>query len=225
MIIKHQNEIKLIDYFGSDETHLKSLYLHDNIEDRNPAKNSYLEDLKKAYNKENLSPFNNSLFTFIAQTDILTYNIILHSKIGKINDKGKKLTKEESYYIPYDFNNIKLQQDIGDFAKKGECYFDVLKRYTEIGDMLENDLRHMNNFYYSISRGKTVSKLFRSFNKHIEYSITLTFKEFVEFFREYTKYGYTVEVQEMVYYMLDTIKGLEGKPFNKSLIASELIKE
>ena len=49
--------------------------------------------------------------------------------------------------------------------------------------------------------------------------------EFVEFFKEYTKYGYTVEVQEMVYYMLDTIKGLEGKPFNKSLIASELIKE
>lgn len=227
-MIEHNNKIELLGYYGSDISHLQSLHLSPNIEERVSNDRFRLGDLRKAYEENNLNPFNNSSFSFLIKSDFLTYSTILSKKIGDVNNipfVGKGKPEIDSYYIPYDFNSIRIQNDIEGFAKKGDCFYDILERYTELGNILEEEIKKINVNQYSSNRGKTVSKLFKTQNNHIEYLIKLNFNEFYKFFKEFTQYGYTSELQEISYFMLDTISNIEGKPFNQSLRVFKLNKE
>lgn len=227
-MLEYTNKIEFLGYYGSDETHLQALYLEKDLEFRMGNMDMRLSDMRKYIEVGNLLPFQNSSFTFLLRTDYLSYITLVQNKIGKINDipfNGKGKEPLESYYIPYDWNSLRVQNDVGDFAKKGDFWYNILMKYTELGKQLEKEFGTLNWNMYSTNRSKTVSKLFRTVNNHVEYSIILNFEEFVRFFREYTKYGYTAELQEVAYFMLDSITKIEGKPFKQSLRVFELNKE
>jgi hypothetical protein len=226
MFLDHN--IEFLGYYGSDESHLQALYLSPHLEERMKNTDMRLKDLRKAIEEQNFKPFENSTFTFLLKTDLLTYYTFIQDKIVNINDapfKGKFKEELKSYYIPPDLRHRKIKTKIKDFAEPEENWFNLLIKFTELGQELEKEFLKFSQIYYNPNRMYKISKYFKVNTNHIEYSITLNFYEFIKFFEKYAGVNSIAETQELAYFMLDTIKKLPNLPFKQSLLAFELNKK
>lgn len=217
-MVDYNHHIELISHFGSDISHYQASTFKDNEHQKNDT-DLRLKYMRNQVENNNIDGYKNSLFTFRLKTDIYCYHSIKDSKLYKtIIDNGYN----NSYSVPIDFNYIKIKNKIVGFCEKGETWYSLLLRYTELGKELIEELEKENIAAYSIHRKHHVQNYFRNLNNHIEYYISFSFYDFVQFFKTFVQYGQLAEIQEIAYYMLDEIIKLDGKPFNQSLLLFDL---
>ena len=103
------------------------------------------------------------MFNFLLKVDVLSYITLTRTKIGILNDEPfrNKPKHEDSYYIPPDWHSLVVRNDVGDFAKKGDNWYNTLIRYTELGHALAKEFPNMPINYYNPKRAKELSHLFK----------------------------------------------------------------
>jgi hypothetical protein len=217
-MVDYNHHIKLLYHFGSDMSHYDASSFENNEHQRNDA-DLRLKYMSRQVKNNDIDCFKNSLFAFKLKTDLHCFYTIKDSKKYKDIIEGGF---DGSYSIPIDLNYIKIKKDIKDFCTKGETWYNLLLRYTELGKELIEELDKENVASYNHHRKHNVKNYFKTLNHHKEYIILFSFYDFVEFFKHFVSYGQLAEIQEIAYYMLDEIIKLEGKPFNQALLLFDL---
>lgn len=223
----YNNEIELIGHYGSDFTHCQSLWIEKDIEHRSSDGDCILRDMRGCIENGDLTPFDNSTFTFLMKTDTLSYLSLVKERIGKINDiPFKNKEKKLEYYIPYDLHELRLKGDIGEFGKKGDNWYNLLLKFSELGILLKEEFFNQHDrAWIAERRAKDLGSLFMPFSYKVEYTLILTFKEFVKLYQYSQNPQNLVEIREIGREIMESIRDIEDRPFKKSLRVFNLSKE
>lgn len=252
-------KVELIDYMGSDKTHSLAawastyaefgLELPDNIENRvDVIVNHILNNGKKKRSIEELldylaqndhtSPFRFSSFIFAATTDIATHiqklkhTVILEAENGE-SARYKEL-KEDKYYLPEDWKDIKITESVFDddgvFAigqdrsfEDAEKWINVLESYTKLGnDLYHAALRDLSPILGK-KRAKESARFFKTYNSEINTLNKLSFDGIIQFYyKRHDKSYVQNEIADLAIAMVDAVRNIPGNPFQHSLKAFNL---
>jgi hypothetical protein len=226
-MLEFDNKVELLSYTGSDITHCEAILLKKTDEEELKGDGeTIMRYLRSVISKGNYEPYNVSSITFLLKLDIYSYITILRSKFGYINDEPfKKQDNPKQFYVPFDWHDLKVLDNINEYAKKGDYWYNVILRYSELGYSLQQQFREEFKTRYSKKRSNELCNLFKPFNSQTDFSITFTFKSFVDFYNLSQEYNSTIELQDVGREMLELVKKIDGRPFSRSIRAFNLSKE
>ena len=194
-----KNFVKLVGYYGGDETHASSSFI--NSSNENVSKRYKLDEILDILSKSrNLEPFEKSSLHFSISCDLTTYLFLLNEKIGSININNQ--IENESFYIPSDLSysmGLKLKH-INEMSKN---------LYNEVIEKISGDLGER--------RAKEISNLFKMMNSKVNIDIILNFKEFYKFSKVIKDENVQKEVKEIAIQMIKLVKNINGNPFKLSM--------
>ena len=203
------NSIKLIGYYGSDETHACSAWTSTTREITDEKKNRIPQLLKMLAEDGHHTPFEKSSLHFLVTSDIASHIHLLKHRIGvSINAESAryKELKEDNFYIPEDWSPYwvnKLKQ----YTEEG------LKLYHECIESLVNDLK------IDRKRAKESARYFRTYNTQIDCDILFNWRSFYHFLNLRNKPDAQKEIKEIAAEMLKLVKNIEGNPFKHTIDA------
>lgn len=206
------NSVKLIGYYGSDETHACSAWTSTTREITEEKKNRIPQLLKMLAQNGHHTPFEKSSLHFLVTSDIASHIHLLKHRIGvSINAESAryKELKEDNFYIPDDWSPYwanKLKQ----YTEEG------LKLYHESIEFLVNDLK------FDRKRAKESARYFRTYNTQIDCDIMFNWRSFYHFLSLRNKPDAQKEIKEIAAEMLELVKGIEGNPFKYTIEAFEV---
>lgn len=203
------NSIKLIGYYGSDETHACSAWTSTTREITDEKKNRIPQLLKMLAEDGHHTPFEKSSLHFLVTSDIASHIHLLKHRIGvSINAESAryKELKEDNFYIPEDWspywvNKLKQHTEEG------------LKLYHECIESLVNDLK------FDRKRAKESARYFRTYNTQIDCDILFNWRSFYHFLNLRNKPDAQKEIKEIAAEMLKLVKNIEGNPFKHTIDA------
>lgn len=140
-----QNTVKLLGYYGSDETHACSAWVSTSRELTEDKRARIPKMLKSLADAGHHTVFEKSALHFLVNSDIASHIHLLKHRIGvSINAESAryKELKEDKFYLPEDWitsqievscNNTRINETYS--AKTWDA---ILRNYTDLG----NDLYH-----------------------------------------------------------------------------------
>lgn len=206
------NSVKLIGYYGSDETHACSAWTSTTREITEEKKNRIPQLLKMLAQNGHHTPFEKSSLHFLVTSDIASHIHLLKHRIGvSINAESAryKELKEDNFYIPEDWSPH--------WANK-------LKQYTEEGLKLYHECIEflVNDFKFDRKRAKESARYFRTYNTQIDCDIMFNWRSFYHFLRLRNKPDAQKEIKEIAVEMLKLVKNIESNPFKYTIEAFEV---
>lgn len=234
------NSVELLGYYGGDKTHCLSAWcstfedlgiiLPPTIEDRidlifeevcKTKKKTPEELLSFLAEHEHHTPFEKSLIHFSVNTDIASHIHLLKHRIGvSINSESAryKELKEDKYYLPEDWDNIKSQEE-SPFYNKGSEWKEILQDYSEVGNFLYHECLKDLTPVLGKKRAKESARFFKTYNSQIQADISFNFRSFMHFMKLRNSPGAQLEIKELAKDMLEKVKSLPNNPFLYSLKA------
>ena len=206
------NSIKLIGYYGSDETHACSAWTSTTREITDEKKNRIPQILKMLAKDGHHTPFEKSSLHFLVTSDIASHIHLLKHRIGvSINAESAryKELKEDNFYIPEDWSPYwvnKLKQ----YTEEG------LKLYHECIESLVNDLK------FDRKRAKESARYFRTYNTQIDCDVLFNWRSFYHFLNLRNKPDAQKEIKEIAAEMLKLVKNIESNPFKYTIEAFQV---
>jgi len=206
------NSIKLIGFFGSDETHECSAWTSTTREITDEKKNRVPQLLKMLAEDGHHTPFEKSSLHFLVTSDIASHIHLLKHRIGvSINAESAryKELKEDNFYIPEDWSPYwvnKLKQ----YTEEG------LKLYHECIESLVNDLK------FDRKRAKESARYFRTYNTQIDCDVLFNWRSFYHFLNLRNKPDAQKEIKEIAAEMLKLVKNIESNPFKHTIEAFQV---
>jgi len=206
------NSIKLIGYYGSDETHACSAWTSTTREITDEKKNRVPQLLKMLAEDGHHTPFEKSSLHFLVTSDIASHIHLLKHRIGvSINAESAryKELKEDNFYIPEDWSPYwvnKLKQ----YTEEG------LKLYHECIESLVNDLK------FDRKRAKESARYFRTYNTQIDCDVLFNWRSFYHFLNLRNKPDAQKEIKEIAAEMLKLVKNIESNPFKHTIEAFQV---
>lgn len=241
------NKVELIDYLGGDKHHSLAAWsstflefgldMPDNINMRvdhivnhilnNGQKKRSIQDLL-AFLASNghSSPFRFSTFIFGMTTDIATHiqklkhSVLLESENSE-SHRYKEL-KEDKFYIPEDWNDIKVNtlNDIdNNYFKYYETWKQILEGYTEIGNRLYHDCLKDLTPVLGKARAKETARYFKTYNSQLNTTNKLSFDGVLQFYHKRNNPHAQKEIAFVASEMVRLIKEIPGNPFKYSIQA------
>lgn len=206
------NSVKLIGYYGSDETHACSAWTSTTREITEEKKKRIPQLLKMLAENGHHTPFEKSSLHFLVTSDIASHIHLLKHRIGvSINAESAryKELKEDNFYIPDDWsphwvNKLKQHTEEG------------LKLYHECIESLVNDLK------FDRKRAKESARYFRTYNTQIDCDIMFNWRSFYHFLSLRNKPDAQKEIKEIAAEMLKLVKSIEGNPFKNTIEAFQV---
>lgn len=208
------NSVKLIGYYGSDETHACSAWTSTTREITEEKKNRIPQLLKMLAENGHHTPFEKSSLHFLVTSDIASHIHLLKHRIGvSINAESAryKELKEDNFYIPDDWSSHwgnKLKQ----YTEEG------LKLYHECIESLVNDLK------FDRKRAKESARYFRTYNTQIDCDVLFNWRSFYHFLQLRNKPDAQKEIKEIAAKMLELVKDIKNTPFKYTIEAFDLDK-
>ena len=165
-----ENTVKLIGFYGSDETHACSAWTSTSAELNDDKRSRLAKFVKQLGEDGHHTPFEKSLLHFICTTDIATHIQILKHRIGvSVNSESAryKELKEDKYYLPVDWPETMLLR----LEKASEQAF---KNYHEaIEDLVKDG--------FTRKRAKESARFFLQYNQQYTIDISFNFRSFMHF--------------------------------------------
>ncbi len=228
-----KNSVELLGYYGSDVTHAQSAWtstsrdLTDDKVDRIPKL------LNMLASEGHHTPFEKSQLHFLVNIDQATHIHLLKHRIGvSINGESAryKELKEDKNYLPEDWKDVPLQEDLYmhdddneiKWDKNGNDWYSVLKDFTEISNALYHDCLEDLTPILGRKRAKESARFFKTMNSQITMDISFNFRSFAHFQGLRNSEHAQVEVRELAQQMLDLVKNIEGNPFKETIKAFKL---
>lgn len=222
------NKVELIGWYGGDEINACSAWTSTSRDLTDEKKDRIPKLLKMLAENGHETPFEKSIVHFLVDTEIASHIHILKHRISSLNAESAryKELKEDKFYIPEDWENAKLEEDLdienwyGHFsALKGESWSNILEDYTKVGNELYHRALKDLTATLGRKRAKESARFFKTYNSQIQADVMFNFRSFVNFQRLRNSEHAQVEIREIAAEMLRLVKEIPGDPFKYTIEA------
>ena len=220
------NKVELLGYYGSDEVIACSAWTSTsrNLTDEKRSRIQRLIEMLWINGHE--TPFEKGTVHFLVDTDIASHIHLLKHRISSLNAESAryKELKEDKYYIPEDWNDIKRERNTHQ-GKVVESWASVLERYTREGNNLYHQCIKDLEPVLGRKRAKESARFFKTYNSQIQADIMFNMRSFANFLKLRNSKDAQVEIRDIAAKMLELVQGIEGNPFKFTLGAFKLNRE
>jgi thymidylate synthase (FAD) len=222
------NKVELIGWYGGDEINACSAWTSTSRDLTTKKKERIPDLLKMLADNGHETPFEKSIVHFLVDTEIASHIHILKHRISSLNAESAryKELKEDKFYIPEDWQNVKLEEDLdienwyGHFsALKGEAWSNILEDYTKVGNELYHRALKDLTATLGRKRAKESARFFKTYNSQIQADVMMNFRSFVNFQRLRNSEHAQLEIREIAAEMLRLVKEIPGDPFKYTIEA------
>lgn len=229
----NNNKVELMGYYGDDEIHALSAWTSTS-RDLTPEKEERIPNLLSMLASEgHHTPFEKSSLHFLVTVDQATHIHLLKHRIGvSINGESAryKELKEDRVYLPEDWKDVKLEEDLFIHDEDNEIKWDktiddwhnVLEQFSQISNSLYHDCLEDLTPILGRKRAKESARFFKSMNSQITMDIMFNWRSFAHFQTLRNSEHAQLEVRELAQMMLDLVKNIEGNPFEQTIKAFKL---
>jgi thymidylate synthase (FAD) len=222
------NKVELIGWYGGDEINACSAWTSTSRDLTDEKKDRIPKLLKMLAENGHETPFEKSMVHFLVDTEIASHIHILKHRVSSLNAESAryKELKEDKFYIPQDWQNVKLEEDLdienwyGHFsALKGDAWSNILEDYTKVGNELYHRALKDLTSTLGRKRAKESARFFKTNNSQIQADVMFNFRSFVNFQRLRNSEHAQVEIREIAAEMLRLVKEIPGDPFKYTIEA------
>ena len=214
------NTVELIGYYGDDETIACSAWTSTsrNLTDEKRARVGKL--INMLWSEGHETPFEKGVVHFLVDTDIASHIHLLKHRISSLNAESAryKELKEDKYYIPEDWNDIKREKNTHQ-GKVAESWASILERYTIEGNNLYHQCIKDLEPVLGRKRAKESARFFKTYNSQIQADVMFNMRSFANFIKLRNSEHAQKEIREIAQQMWDLVATIEGEPFKHTLDA------
>jgi flavin-dependent thymidylate synthase len=213
-----KNSVELLGYYGSDEVIACSAWTSTSreLDDKKRMRIPKLIDMLWSNGHE--TPFEKGVVHFLVNTDIASHIHLLKHRISSLNAESAryKELKEDKYYIPEDWNDIKRERNTHQ-GKVVESWASILEGYTREGNNLYHQCIADLEPVLGRKRAKESARFFKTYNSQIQADIMFNMRSFANFIKLRNSEHAQVEIREIAQQMWDLVATIEGEPFKHTL--------
>jgi thymidylate synthase (FAD) len=225
------NKVELLGYYGDDLIHASSAWTSTSRDLTEDKIERVPKLLKMLAAEGHHTPFEKSSLHFLVTVDQATHIHLLKHRIGvSINGESAryKELKEDKYYLPNDWDDIKITKNIDWFEKESgldlitngtESWKEILEDYTKVGNFLYHKCLEELTPILGRKRAKESARFFKTFNSQITMDVMFNWRSFAHFQGLRNSEHAQVEVRELAQEMLDLVKQIDGNPFQHTIEA------
>jgi len=226
--LKMKNKVELIGHYGSDEVIACSAWTSTSRNLTENKRNRIGKLINMLWSEGHETPFEKGVVHFLVDTDIASHIHLLKHRISSLNAESAryKELKEDKYYLPEDWEGIKLSKDFyfdGDFfdvrIMEGQLHLDVLEECSQ----LLNKLYHATIPDVEAKRGrkraKESARSYKMYNSQIQADVMFNMRSFANFIKLRNSEHAQLEIREIAQQMWDLVATIEGEPFKHTLQA------
>ena len=215
-----ENKVELLGYYGSDEVISCSAWTSTsrNLTDEKKERIPSLIEMLWVNGHE--TPFEKGVVHFLVDTDIASHIHLLKHRISSLNAESAryKELKEDKYYIPEDWNDIKRERNTHQ-GKVVESWASILERYTREGNNLYHQCIKDLEPVLGRKRAKESARFFKTYNSQIQADVMFNMRSFANFIQLRNSQHAQKEIREIAQQMWDLVATIEGEPFKCTLQA------
>ena len=178
------------------------------------------------------TPFEKGVIHFLVDTEIASHIHLLKHRMSSLNAESAryKELKEDKYYIPVDWNDIKVDykrelhpfDDYAiDFSDGGDTWTGMLEWYTKLGNTLYHRCLEQTEPVLGRKRAKESARFFKTYNSQIQADVMFNMRSFANFIKLRNSEHAQLEIREVAEEMLRLVTEVAGEPFNRTLEAFE----
>ena len=213
-----KNSVELLGYYGSDEVIACSAWTSTSreLDDKKRMRIPKLIDMLWSNGHE--TPFEKGIVHFLVNTDIASHIHLLKHRISSLNAESAryKELKEDKYYIPEDWNDIKRERNTHQ-GKVVESWASILERYTREGNNLYHQCIKDLEPVLGRKRAKESARFFKTYNSQIQADVMFNMRSFANFIQLRNSQHAQKEIREIAQQMWDLVATIEGEPFKHTL--------
>jgi len=214
------NTVELLGYYGSDETIACSAWTSTSRE-LTPGKKARIPKLiNMLWRDGHETPFEKGMIHFLVNTDIATHIQIIKHRIGvSVNAESAryKELKEDKYYIPDDWGDIKISSSIDNPVIEETRWAEYLEKYTELGNRLYHQCIADLEPVLGRKRAKESARFFKTYNSQIQADVSFNMRSFANFLKLRRSPQAQLEIRQIADIMLECVMSIPGKPFKHTL--------
>jgi len=211
-----KNTVEILGHYGSDEVIACSAWTSTSRELTDDKRERIPKLIHQLWSNGHETPFEKGSVHFLINCDIASHIHLLKHRISSINAESAryKELKEDKFYIPEDWNNIKAetQSAYSDWAK-------ILKSYTELGNSLYHKCLKEIEPVLGRKRAKESARFFKTYNSQIQSDVMFNMRSFANFLNLRNSEHAQKEIREIAQEMLSLVENIEGNPFKYTLEA------
>jgi thymidylate synthase (FAD) len=201
------NTVELVGYYGGDETHALAAWTSTS-RDIDDAKRARVGDLLKMLaSAGHHSPYERSMLHFLVRVDTATHIHILKHRSGTGCNGESARYKElgaPTALIPADWPELLQERLRRHHENCVQEYKDALKELTPI---------------LGRARAKESARFFLGYANQITLDVSFNFRSFAHFLGLRMKPNAQKEVRELAEQMLELVRNIPGKPFERTIAA------
>ena len=215
-----KNKVELIGYYGSDEVIACSAWTSTSRDLSENKRNRIGKLINMLWSQEHETPFEKATVHFLVDTDIASHIHLLKHRISSLNAESAryKELKEDKYYIPEDWNDIKRERNTHQ-GKVVESWASILERYTREGNNLYHQCIKDLEPVLGRKRAKESARFFKTYNSQIQADVMFNMRSFANFIKLRNSEHAQLEIREIAQQMWDLVATIEGEPFKHTLSA------
>jgi len=218
-----KNNVELLGYYGSDEVIACSAWTSTSRELTEEKKLRIGKLIKNLWENGHETPFEKATVHFLIDCDIASHIHLLKHRIASINAESAryKELKENKFYIPEDWNDIKSNFNIDDniLGVADDKWRNILKDYTELGNTLYHQCIKDIEPVLGRKRAKESARFFKTYNSQIQSDVMFNLRSFANFLKLRNNEHAQTEIREIAQQMLDLVKNIKENPFKFTLSA------
>jgi len=228
------NTVELLGFYGSDEVIACSAWTSTSRELTEDKKARIPALINFLWSNGHETPFEKATVHFLVDCDIASHIHLLKHRIASINAESAryKELKEDKFYIPEDWKEIKVTEDVYDndserfaigieseveFGGYSDNWDTVLERYTLLGNNLYHQCLEDLTPILGRKRAKESARYFKTYNSQIQADVMFNMRSFANFLKLRNSEHAQVEIREIAQQMLDLVKSIEGNPFEQTI--------
>lgn len=232
----NKNTVELLGFYGDDQTVACSAWTSVNRELTQDKIKRIPQMIEMLWSNHHETPFEKVSVHFLVDTDIASHIHLLKHRMANINGESAryKELKEDKFYLPEDWKNIRLSSDIefpdgeggGFFYEEGKFTWDfILKEYTEFGNKLYHQCLEDLTPVLGRKRAKESARFFKTYNSQIQADVTFNMRSFANFIKLRNSEHAQLEIREVAQQMWDLVQNeTEGKFDNVLKVIDDRIK-
>jgi len=216
------NKVELLGFYGSDEVIACSAWTSTSRDLSEDKKSRIPKLINMLWRDGHETPFEKGMVHFLVDTEIASHIHLLKHRISSMNAESAryKELKEDKYYIPKDWENIKADTQELDYYL-ADNWSEILQRYTEMGNQLYHQCLKDLEPTLGRKRAKESARFFKTYNSQIQADISFNMRSFANFLKLRNSEHAQKEIREIAAEMLDLVKNIDGNPFKHTLDAWE----
>lgn len=223
--MKNNNSVELLGYYGSDEVIACSAWTSTSRELTDDKKKRIPKLIEMLWRDGHHTPFEKGVVHFLVNSDIASHIHLLKHRISSANAESAryKELKEDKYYLPEDWVNVKNSKPLEPFGERehmwadSTSWADILERYTDIGNELYHQCVQDLEPILGRKRAKESARFFKTYNSQIQCDISFNMRSFANLQNLRNDEHAQKEIREIAQKMLELIENIEGNPFKYTL--------